>query len=66
MKVSVDSDRCMGHAMCAARAPEVYHVTEESGMNEMGAFEVPDALADAATRGARACPERIITVDGVE
>jgi ferredoxin len=62
MRVRVDSDRCLGHAMCQAFAPEVYRVDDDSGVNEMGEFTVPDELRDSALQGARACPERSIEI----
>ncbi|GAA3431834.1 ferredoxin [Kutzneria kofuensis] len=61
MRIQVDTERCMGHGMCNALAPEVYEVTDE-GFNEMGVVDVPDHLRDAAFRGANACPERIIAL----
>ncbi|MFG2631502.1 ferredoxin [Streptomyces sp. NPDC048473] len=61
MRIKVDSERCMGHAMCNALAPEVYTVTDD-GFNEMQEFEVTTAQRAAALRGASACPERIIAV----
>jgi ferredoxin len=61
MRVKVDGSRCMGHNMCTTLAPEVYQVTGD-GFNEMGEFEVPADKLAAARRGARACPEQIITV----
>ncbi|MFF2963981.1 ferredoxin [Streptomyces sp. NPDC057963] len=61
MRIKVDSERCMGHAMCNALAPEVYTVTDD-GFNEMPEFEVAADRRAAALRGASACPERIIAV----
>jgi ferredoxin len=52
----------MGHGMCAALAPDVFRVDQESGMNQMGEFEVGDDRAAEARRGAAACPERAIDV----
>jgi ferredoxin len=62
VKVRVDPQRCMGHGMCCALAPEVYRINEESGFNEMGAFEADDRQESAARRGAAACPERAISL----
>ncbi len=61
MRIQVDGDRCMGHGMCAVRAPEVYRISD-AGTNEMGEFDVPAGLEDVAVMGSLACPERIITV----
>jgi ferredoxin len=52
----------MGHGMCAALVPGVFRVDQESGMNQMGEFEVGDDRAAEARRGAAACPERAIAV----
>ncbi|MBT2212477.1 ferredoxin [Actinomadura sp. NEAU-AAG7] len=65
MRVRVDQGRCLGHGLCEALAGDVYQVTE-TGYNEMGEFEVVDALRDVARKGASACPERAIAVLGDE
>lgn len=62
MRVRVDADLCQGHGMCAAMAPDIYQVDDESGFNVMGEFVVPDTHLDAVERGAEACPERAIAV----
>ncbi|MGE0388042.1 MAG: ferredoxin [Gammaproteobacteria bacterium] len=61
MKVIVDNNKCHGHARCVAKAGDVY-VLNDSGYNEMGTFEVPKALEEKARWGARACPEKAITI----
>jgi ferredoxin len=61
MKVEVNSDRCMGHGMCQALVPEVFTVNADSGINEMGRFDVDDSLSAAVRRGITGCPERAIT-----
>lgn len=62
MRIRVDRTRCEGHAVCHSQAPEVYEL-DELGYNAInGEMEVDDALAESAERGARACPERAITI----
>jgi len=61
MRVQVAAELCMGHGMCAMRAPEVYQLTE-FGTNEMGDFDVRPGLEGPAALGARACPERVISI----
>lgn len=52
--------------MCNSQAPEVYEL-DDLGYNAIdGEIEVDDALAESAERGARACPERAITIVGRE
>ena len=62
MRISVDSERCTGHAMCKAAAPNVY-VLDDLGFNVTPAGEVPPELAEEAVRGALSCPEAAIRVD---
>lgn len=62
MRVRVKAENCMGHSMCSTLASEVYEVTDE-GFNEMGDFEVEPARRAATLRGARACPEKAITIE---
>jgi ferredoxin len=60
VRIAVDRDRCTGHAMCQAAAPNVY-VLDELGFNVTPVCEVPPELADEAVRGALSCPESAIT-----
>jgi len=63
MKVALVEGRCSGHARCAAVAPEVYVLDENTGFVILeGTLAVPAGLEAAALRGARACPERAIQV----
>lgn len=62
MKVHVDPERCMGHGMCHAMAPEVYRINEETGYNEMGVFEVPSERRAIVERGVSVCPEMAISI----
>lgn len=62
MLIRVDGERCDGHGLCQALAGRVYQIDEDTGVNEMGEFEIADTLRDEARRGAAACPERAIDV----
>ena len=62
VRISVDSDKCTGHALCRAAGPNVY-VLDELGFNVTPAGEVPPGLEDEAVRGALSCPESAITVE---
>lgn len=62
MRVSVDRERCTGHARCWATAPEIYTI-DDVGYSDIGVDrEVPSGLEDRARAGAAACPERALTV----
>ncbi len=63
MKVIVDNAKCQGHAMCVAKGRGVFTLND-NGYNEMGTFEVAPGMEAVARRGARACPERAIRIEG--
>lgn len=62
MKVKVDTGSCVGHARCAAVAPDVYELNDD-GYNVTAEKNVSKDLEKKAIRGMRACPERIITIE---
>ena len=61
MKVIIERARCVGNARCAAVDSKLYPLDDE-GYVAIDGFNVPDGMETPARRGARACPERIITV----
>lgn len=61
MKIRVDRRLCSGHALCAARAPELYSLDEEGYCSADG-VHVPSHLVERARLGARHCPEGAITL----
>ena len=61
MRFKVNTSLCSGHARCVAVASDVYKLNED-GYNETPEGEVAPGLEDIARRGAKACPERAITI----
>jgi ferredoxin len=62
MKVTVDPDRCQGHARCWDIAPEVFDL-DEQGHGVVLTDTVPADL-EAGTREAVAnCPERALRIE---
>ena len=61
MKIIIDRAKCVGHARCAAIAPELFLLDAE-GYIAIDGFDVPAGQEALAKRGARACPERVVTV----
>ena len=63
MKVTVDPQRCRGHARCIALAPEAFHFLDLEDRAEAD----PDAAnrTDVALllEAEQECPERAITVE---
>jgi ferredoxin len=62
MKIRIDKAKCVGNARCAAIAGDLYPL-DDDGYIAVTEIDVPAGSEDVARRGARACPERIITVE---
>ena len=61
MRVSVDEDRCQGHARCWSICPEVFELDDE-GHAVVVQPEVPAELEAKAREAADNCPELASTV----
>ncbi len=59
MHVSVDADRCEGHARCWGICPEVFDLNAE-GHAVVKLADVPEDVEERARDAARNCPERAI------
>lgn len=59
--IVTDVTACVGHARCAAVAPDIYDLNDD-GYNVTAERFVREELRPLAIRGARACPERAIAV----
>jgi ferredoxin len=62
LKIRTDPTACTGHARCVVYGPDVY-VLDDDGYNATNIERVPLDRLDQARRGARACPERAITIE---
>lgn len=61
MEVSVDDDRCQGHARCWSICPEVFDLDDE-GHAVVIMSDVPTELEDKVRNAAQNCPEQAIAV----
>jgi ferredoxin len=61
MDVSVDPEKCQGHARCNLIAPEVFDL-DEGGYSVVIAEHVPADLEAAVSNAIANCPERAISV----
>ena len=59
MKIQVDRGLCAGHALCAARAPDVFQLDDQGFCCSDGQVVAPQHVAQARL-GARHCPEGAI------
>jgi ferredoxin len=60
-EITIDLNRCMGHARCHSLAPAVYDL-DDDGKSIVIVNPVPAELVNDAEEGAQACPEHAITV----
>jgi ferredoxin len=61
MKVTVDPDRCQGHARCWDICPEVFSLNDE-GNSEVLVPEVPAEFESQVEKAVANCPERAISL----
>ena len=60
-RIFFDAQRCAGHALCNAIAPEVYQLDDDGYCHNVPTT-IKDSLRDAAVAGAQACPEGVLRV----
>jgi len=64
MRISVDDDRCRGHGICAATAPELFELTDDGyAVARVDTVEGEDERR--AQSAERQCPERAVMVTDV-
>lgn len=61
MRLVIERYNCVGHARCAAVAPDLFELDRE-GYIAVDHVDVPAGQEALARRAARACPERVISV----
>lgn len=61
LKIRIERAQCVGNARCHAVAEHLYPLNDE-GYIAIDGFEPSAEDELLARRGARACPERIITI----
>lgn len=62
MRVRVIEERCQGHTLCNATAPEVFHLRDEDGHSYVDDPVVPPEQEHLARRAALGCPEQAIEI----
>jgi ferredoxin len=61
VKVSIDLDRCCGHARCYAIDSEIFQL-DESGYALRSDIDVPPSAEEKARLAVTSCPERAISL----
>lgn len=63
MKVSVDSERCQGHTLCAMIAPQMFVLSEVDGSSSAVCEVVPPDQQELVREALSSCPEQAIVVE---
>jgi len=63
VKVSVDSDRCQGHTLCAMIAPDSFELSDIDGTSSPVNDVVPADQEDVVREAAQSCPEQAISIE---
>ncbi|MCB1689957.1 MAG: ferredoxin [Halioglobus sp.] len=61
MKIRIDKANCVGNARCWAVSESLFPL-DDDGYILIEEADVPPGMEAQARRGARACPERVITI----
>jgi ferredoxin len=61
--VTIDAERCLGHAVCASLVPEVFVIPAEGEGAVVAAPNVDAAAEPAVRRAVIGCPEQAIVVE---
>lgn len=62
MRVSINTDSCHGHQMCAIAAPEIFGSDEIGNAVVLIEGDIPADLQAKARRAEANCPERAILI----
>jgi len=62
VKVSVDSERCQGHTLCAMIAPDSFQLSDIDGSSSAVTEVVPPDQEDLVREAAQSCPEQAIMI----
>jgi ferredoxin len=63
VKVSVDSERCQGHTLCAMIAPDSFSLSDIDGTSSPVNDVVPADQQDAVREAVQSCPEQAISIE---
>lgn len=62
MKVRIEKHACVGNARCAAVSDALFPLNDDGYIDSDG-FDVTPDTEQLARRGARSCPERVISFE---
>jgi ferredoxin len=62
VKVSVDSERCQGHTLCAMIAPDSFQLSDIDGSSSAVNEVVPPDQEELVREAAQSCPEQAIMI----
>lgn len=63
LRLTVDGERCQGHALCAGAAPDLVSLRDDDGHAVVDQPMVPLSLEPSARRAVIGCPERALQLE---
>jgi ferredoxin len=63
MRVTVDPDKCQGHARCRAICPELFELDEIDQKSHVKLASVPPELEGRCRRAVNECPESALSLE---
>lgn len=64
MRISIDTEKCVGAGQCVLAAPEIFSQRDDDGIVVLLCEEPPPELAASAREAAELCPAVAIHVEG--
>ncbi len=61
MKISVDQEKCQGHARCYSLAPDLFSIDDYGQSSVVGDGTVPPGREESARLAIANCPERAVS-----
>ena len=61
MKISVEQEKCQGHARCYSLAPDLFNIDDYGQSSVVGDGTVPPGREESARLVIANCPERAIS-----
>jgi ferredoxin len=60
VKISVDEERCQGHARCYSLAPDLFNIDDYGQSSVVGDGTVPSGREESARLAIANCPEHAV------
>ena len=63
MKIHVDTEKCAGHAVCQALAPDIFEVGDDQ-LTHVLMEDIPERMRETVQGAVDDCPTRALSLEG--